>query len=777
MPTPAHVALTNSQFLRELAKAAPNGTTLWVDSFIGSPELAKGHDWSGHPYNASTMADVVDGWSQQNTYFSVACLRPDGNGVLARRKANFAGLMALVGDDVQDGDLRGTPSWSLATSPGKRQVGVFLDADDPDRADIELCTRLLAKMAEAGMIKMDPSGNNVVRYVRLPVGQNHKARHSGPFPHLVETWAPEARYSLADAAAIFGIDLDALRVEESRSSASGTGATPQDELVRSLTSNIMRGEYLHDSLVTLAASLVASGMPGGAVVNMLRGLMDSSAAPRDERFKARYADIPRCVSTAQAKFSPVVSLGLLRPAEPAEDEDEQFSTAAAASPVPAHLLSVPGVLGQAVSWINATSRKPQPMFAVQAALALASACMGRRWRTDNANWPALYFLNVGTSGAGKEHAKFAVETLLEAAGLARLIGVGRFVSESSVVSSLIDKPVQFSVLDEFGKMLQSASIAQNFADRNTLKALMETWGRTDGVLRPAAYSTAGLSSKQAEDLAKRLVRKPSLTLLAMTTPETLFDGLSSAAVADGFLSRFITVHSDRGRQLARTVEAVEPPAELLAWMREISIASASGGNLAGLQVAHDMDPDPAVVPIDAGALRVFSELERIVLERSNQLDAEGLAEMLTRRTEMAMRLALIVACSCGHSMMLRQDAEWACEYVMTHAERDLSMLRERLSDGIFDKLCKEVERLVRAAGAHGMTERDLNKASRSWRSNPLRMREDALRSLERRGAILYTEVPNPGGRGRKRFAWVTPGHAPNKSPTNADKTPTDAPPQ
>ena len=82
MPNPAHEALTNSQFLSELARAAPNGTTLWVDSFIGSPDLAKGHDWSGHPYNAATMADVVDGWSQQNTYFSVACLRPDGDGAL-----------------------------------------------------------------------------------------------------------------------------------------------------------------------------------------------------------------------------------------------------------------------------------------------------------------------------------------------------------------------------------------------------------------------------------------------------------------------------------------------------------------------------------------------------------------------------------------------------------------------------------------------------------------------------------------------------------------------
>jgi len=40
----------------------------------------------------------------------------------------------------------------------------------------------------------------------------------------------------------------------------------------------------------------------GAVVNLLRGLMESSSAPRDDRWEARYGDIPRAVSTAREKF-------------------------------------------------------------------------------------------------------------------------------------------------------------------------------------------------------------------------------------------------------------------------------------------------------------------------------------------------------------------------------------------------------------------------------------------------------------------------------------------
>ena len=47
--------------------------------------------------------------------------------------------------------------------------------------------------------------------MRLPVGQNQKPRGSGHFNHVVEYWNPAIRYTLEDAAAVFGIDLDELK--------------------------------------------------------------------------------------------------------------------------------------------------------------------------------------------------------------------------------------------------------------------------------------------------------------------------------------------------------------------------------------------------------------------------------------------------------------------------------------------------------------------------------------------------------------------------------------
>jgi hypothetical protein len=66
-----------------------------------------------------------------------------------------------------------------------------------------------------------------------------------------------------------------------------------------LTTNILAGRELHDSLLVLAGKLVTSGMGAGAAINFLRGLMEKSTAPHDVRWRDRYRDIPRLVESAK----------------------------------------------------------------------------------------------------------------------------------------------------------------------------------------------------------------------------------------------------------------------------------------------------------------------------------------------------------------------------------------------------------------------------------------------------------------------------------------------
>lgn len=306
-PSPGRAAVSNSQFLSELARAAPNGSALWVTAFGGSPDLTEASNWSGGPF--AGRAAVVDAWGDRNAYYSVAALVPTADGQVRRRKANFGRLLALVADDVLLDDVRGGVSYVLETSPGKTQVGILIDSADPDAANGGLVDAVMSALAVRGMVKADTAGNNSVRYVRLPVGTNQKPRTSGPWSHRLTVWRPEVRLSLADAVGAFGLDLDALR--HAVLAKPEAPRVEQGEKLRTLARNIIAGEDLHDSLAEMAASMAASSMPAGAIVNLLRGLMDASAAPRDERYSARYADIPRAVSTATQKYLRPVAMPML----------------------------------------------------------------------------------------------------------------------------------------------------------------------------------------------------------------------------------------------------------------------------------------------------------------------------------------------------------------------------------------------------------------------------------------------------------------------------------
>jgi bifunctional DNA primase/polymerase-like protein len=90
-----------------------------------------------------------------------------------------------------------------------------------------------------------------------------------------------------------------------RSARTGNGAQaghPVEDW-QALVNDVLAGADLHASTRDLAAKMVRSGADGGTVVNFLRGLMNLSAAPRDERWQDRYDDLVRQVDSIQQKIA------------------------------------------------------------------------------------------------------------------------------------------------------------------------------------------------------------------------------------------------------------------------------------------------------------------------------------------------------------------------------------------------------------------------------------------------------------------------------------------
>lgn len=305
------MTMTNSDFLAEVYGDLGPRLYGWITTFRSDPNNSPTAAWAGRMYKGTpAQAALIDRALEDNTYFCTAVLHLTDEGEFVRRKESFERLAVLVVDDVQLSDVNGY-SYAIQTSPGKHQIGILLDADDPDCADRALIDRVMQALATRGRTN-DRSGNACVRYVRLPGGSNTKPRAAGVWATRLETWAPNVRWTLDDACAAVDIDLDQLKQAAKHSSAvqqnhaSHGEGFHAGEMVTALTAPLNERAY-HESITRLAASLIAGGMFPGAAVEFLYSLMDQvkPSGPLEEvqRWASRRAEIPRAVKSAE-KFAP-----------------------------------------------------------------------------------------------------------------------------------------------------------------------------------------------------------------------------------------------------------------------------------------------------------------------------------------------------------------------------------------------------------------------------------------------------------------------------------------
>ena len=417
--------------------------------------------------------------------------------------------------------------------------------------------------------------------------------------------------------------------------------------------------------------------------------------------------------------------------------------------IPDHLLAIPGVLQDVVNGYSISAIKPQPQFAVQCAIAFGSTVMGRRWVTDKRNFSSLYLLNIGETGSGKEHTKTVLEQYLEQAGLNNLIGPAGYTSGAGVMSTLIKKPVHVAVVDELGRQLKAAAATGMQHKADALTSIMECFGRQDGTFRPAGYSTMTLNASDAEKLEK-VVKRPSLTLVGMSTPSEFMKAIGGGDVASGLLNRFLIVQTEIGVQLSHDNRVSTISDRLAKWATDH--AHAHDGDLDAGNI-HDMPSNPFEVPFTPEAEKLLRQYEERLVDAIKKETGSGLEAMYNRSREISMRLSLIVARSMGQESIGLDAMQWSIDYVEFYASQTIAMFRSNMADGPFDACCKAVFSKIDEAGSEGITERDLARGVAAFANMDRRKRADVLDALVNdRGIECRTE---PTG-GRKRVAWFIP---------------------
>jgi hypothetical protein len=166
----------------------------------------------------------------------------------------------------------------------------------PARGD-ELPALKRARDMAARLVGGDLSSKSCCHPIRWPGSWHRKGE---PVLCSIETASPDSEIDLDVALAAL---TAASPAEEPRQKANGKDHSARDGADwASDIRGIISSDNYHEALVALAAKVVAAGMKGGAAVNMLRALMANSTGPRDERWQARYDDVPRAVASAEAKF-------------------------------------------------------------------------------------------------------------------------------------------------------------------------------------------------------------------------------------------------------------------------------------------------------------------------------------------------------------------------------------------------------------------------------------------------------------------------------------------
>ena len=273
--------------------------------------------------------------------------------------------------------------------------------------------------------------------------------------------------------------------------------------------------------------------------------------------------------------------------------------------MPEHLFAIPGVLNTVVDYYNQSALHPQPGFAVQAGLCVGSVILARRFTTVKENFSNLYFLNISRAATGKEHSKTVVTRVLRKAGLGdRMAGAG-YTSSSAVMSELIHKPVHLTMIDELGKYIETARHPGNSHRQEATTALMEAFGRCHSEMSSLAYST--MTSKNSGDSCK-IVFRPAITILAMTTPSTFYQNVSVDQIKDGLLSRFLMHHSTVERQPLDlwSIKKAEPP-DLTPWCQALD--GRFSGNLHQL-MDHEIVPQTVCLDFSAEAENDSRRLQR-----------------------------------------------------------------------------------------------------------------------------------------------------------------------
>ncbi|WP_245457270.1 DUF3987 domain-containing protein [Rhizobium leguminosarum] len=393
-----------------------------------------------------------------------------------------------------------------------------------------------------------------------------------------------------------------------------------------------------------------------------------------------------------------------------------------------------GLLSEIAAWVSKTAIVPVPELSLAAAIALLGGCFGKKAIGPTNAGVNIYFATLLATAGGKGHPPKAIRALGDLCGATGAVSNGDPTSYAAIERMLRKSISTVAVLDEFGILLQDINGKnQNSASASIRKMLLAIFDQSNSVFDGRIYA----SSETKKDDGPLV--GPALTVLAMTTPSTLYAGLSAASVADGFINRFIFVtgaRDENGIRVPSLDVSLKPPTTLVA----------------SLQRAITDFPKPpagstkAKVPFEGGEQGdAYKRWGEIFMWQHRPGWDEVYNDINGRAAENTVRLATIRAISrdAQNPAISLDDVEWAWAIVYRSIELIANGVTRHMSSSPAEALRKCIVEILREAPDCTIAYSALLRR-KGVRGSALREVDEALQYLIESKEIKILGRPKPG---------------------------------
>ena len=396
-----------------------------------------------------------------------------------------------------------------------------------------------------------------------------------------------------------------------------------------------------------------------------------------------------------------------------------------------------GYLGKFCSWANSSCRRPQPILSLGGTLAFFGALFGRKVRDKSGARTNVYCMGIGESSAGKQHVQDCVRKVVEEVGCYRILGACGFGSDTAIEKTLIRKPSVVFMLDEIGHILMNLKSKPTSCTEKIIETLMRVWSSAQSSYVPKAYSD--------EDNEVRVLQ-PCLSIYGTSTQDRFIEGISTAELNDGWLSRCFVFHTDTFPFKLDEYSEPKPPDDICefvdAWANR-EIKPEDEGTVKAWQKHKGDDcekapPTQIFVPTTAEANQMFKRYD--LFSRDVGEETPVVHCLWAKAEENARKIALNIASSTNY---YNPEINPACaDYgikLSTFLLRSFGCnMVGQISSSPYEEKKNKLWNAIKKRGAAGCTRIQLAKAA-GWANKRDRM--EMLEDLKETGRV-FTKLVN-----------------------------------